>query len=381
MHRAPELLRTPLVSSLRQPGSHLRVVRVPGDRSAEAFLTLPSQPGESPAGLFQRFYQWVEANPEFHILRQDVFGIVADNSHPPGAIYRLNGAEWPFTWVEQGNGTGSPVAGIQVHALSGSEVRPLRVGSRTLGATFEDSHARYCVLAGLQPRDPRASRAEQTREVFALMHEALTSAGFGFRDVFRTWFYLDDILDWYGEFNAGRNEFFQHHEVFDRLVPASTGVGGRNATRTALVADLMALRPKSDAVRCIAVPSPLQCPALEYGSSFSRAVEISTPHQRRLYVSGTASIFPDGRTAHVGDVEAQVALTMDVVGAILESRGLTWSDTVRGIGYFKNMADAPAFARWCAARGLSAWPVIVTKNDICRDDLLFELELDAVAPC
>lgn len=380
MHRAPELLRTPLVSSLRQPGSHLQVVRVPGDRSAEAFLTLPSQPGESPAELFQRFYRWVEANPEFRILRQDVFGVVADHSHPPGAMYRLNGAEWPFTWVEQGNGAGSPVAGIQVHAISGPEVHPVRVDGRTLGATFEDRHARYCVLAGLQPRNPIASRAEQTREVFALMQEALTSVGLGFHDVFRTWFYLDDILDWYGEFNEGRDEFFRHHEVFDRLVPASTGVGGRNAARTALVADLMALRPKSDAVRCTAVPSPLQCPALEYGSSFSRAVEISTPHQRRLYVSGTASILPDGQTAHAGDIDAQVALTMDVVGAILESRGLTWTDTVRGIGYFKNMADAPVFARWCAARGLSAWPVIVTKNDICRDDLLFELELDAVAP-
>ncbi|MBE7501619.1 MAG: translation initiation inhibitor [Verrucomicrobiales bacterium] len=381
MHRAPELLRTPLVSSLRHPGSHLQLVRVPGDRSAEAFLTLPSQPGESPAELFQRFYRWVEANPEFRILRQDVFGIVADNSHPPGAIYRLNGAEWPFTWVEQGNGAGCPVAGIQVHALAGREVQPLRVGGRTLGAAFEDDHARYCVLAGLQPRDPHASRATQTRELLALMQEALANAGLGFGDVFRTWFYLDDILDWYGEFNAARNEFFRHQGVFDRLVPASTGVGGRNAARTAVVADLMALRPKTDAVRCIAVPSPLQCPALEYGSSFSRAVEVSMPHQRRLYVSGTASILPDGRTAHVDDVEAQVALTMDVVGAILESRGLTWTDTVRGIGYFKNMADAPVFARWCAARDLSAWPVIVTKNDICRDDLLFELELDAVAPC
>jgi enamine deaminase RidA (YjgF/YER057c/UK114 family) len=145
-----------------------------------------------------------------------------------------------------------------------------------------------------------------------------------------------------------------------------------------VVADLLAMQPKRPEVRCFAVPSPLQCPALEYGSSFSRAVEVAIPGQRRLYISGTASIHPDGRTAHVGDAEAQVALTMEVVAAILQSRGMDWTDTVRGIGYFKHMADAPLLDAWCAVRGLAGWPVIAAKNDICRDDLLFELELDAI---
>ena len=67
-----------------------------------------------------------------------------------------------------------------------------------------------------------------------------------------------------------------------------------------------------------AVPSPLQCPALDYGSSFSRAVELVAGDHRRLFVSGTASISPEGHTLHVGDVDAQVARTMEVVEAMLE---------------------------------------------------------------
>jgi enamine deaminase RidA (YjgF/YER057c/UK114 family) len=124
----------------------------------------------------------------------------------------------------------------------------------------------------------------------------------------------------------------------------------------------------------------LQGPALDYGSSFSRAVEFSTPELRRLYVSGTASIRPDGRTAHPTDVRAQVELTMEVVEALLGSRGMTWKHCVRAIGYFKHMADAGAFEAWRAARGVGPLPVVLAKSDVCRNDLLFELELDAILP-
>lgn len=270
------------------------------------------------------------------------------------------------------------MAGIQLHAVGGRPVRPVRLGGQTVGMVFEDEWARYCVLAGLRPADASVSRERQTTAALEVMEAALAGAGMTFANVIRTWFYLDDILDWYGEFNQVRNDFFRRRGVFAGLVPASTGVGGSNAAGTAVVADLVAVEPKHPGVQCFAVPSPLQCPALEYGSSFSRAVEVVTPGQRRLYISGTASIHPDGRTAHVGDAEAQVALTMDVVEAILRSRGMEWADTVRGIGYFKHMADAPLIDAWCAARGLTGWPVIAAKNDICRDDLLFELELDAI---
>jgi len=210
------------------------------------------------------------------------------------------------------------------------------------------------------------------------MEQVLAEAGLAFRDVIRTWFYLDDILDWYGEFNQVRNGFFQDRGVYTGVMPASTGVGGGSASRTAVVADLLAVRAGQSGVSCVAVPSPLQSAAAEYGSSFSRAVELKVPGQRRLYVSGTASILPDGRTAHAGDVVAQVALTMEVVEAILKSRAMTWADAVRGIAYFKHMADAPALEDWLRAHAVTDCPLVVAKNDICRDDLLFEIEADAV---
>jgi hypothetical protein len=70
-------------------------------------------------------------------------------------------------------------------------------------------------------------------------------------------------------------------------------------------------------------------------------------------------------------------LTMEVVEAILASRGFGFADITRATAYVKNRADMPAFAAWCAARDLRSLPAIVTHCGICREELLFELEADA----
>jgi len=49
-----------------------------------------------------------------------------------------------------------------------------------------------------------------------------------FSHVARTWLYLDNLLDWYDDFNVVRTSFFRKHDVFRGLVPASTGIGGSN---------------------------------------------------------------------------------------------------------------------------------------------------------
>jgi enamine deaminase RidA (YjgF/YER057c/UK114 family) len=142
---------------------------------------------------------------------------------------------------------------------------------------------------------------------------------------------------------------------------------------------VLAVKPVSPEVKAFAVPSPLQCPALDYKSSFSRAVEVQTSKQRHLYISGTASIDPAGHTAHVGNVEKQIELTMEVVEEILKSRNMKWSDTSGAVAYFKDLHDQPLFEAWCRARNLSSLPVKLVEATICREDLLFEVEWESVA--
>jgi len=256
-------------------------------------------------------------------------------------------------------------------------MRQLKLGGVIAGTFFEDDEAEYCYLGGVLPEDSRATRMEQARSVFERLESLLSQTGMTFANVVRTWLFLDDLLDWYGDFNTVRTQFFKERDVFGGLVPASTGIGAANPQHAALVSGAIAMKPKHAGVRAFAVPSPLQCPALDYRSSFSRAVEIEYPDHRQLLISGTASIHPDGRSAHLGDVEKQIDLTVRVCEAILESRGMDWSDVTRMIAYFKDMNDVTRFPVYCEQQGLPRLPLVCCHAAVCRDNLLFEIELDA----
>ncbi len=199
-------------------------------------------------------------------------------------------------------------------------------------------------------------------------------------DLARTWLYNESITAWYAQFNSARTECYRASGVLDRVIPASTGIGSPNPSGSALTLAGLAVRPKQPGTCVRAVPSPLQGPATAYGSYFSRAVEIVSPAERSLLISGTDGIDPEGRTVCPGDVAGQIRCTLNVVSALLASRGMTWRDTTRAIGYFKHAADAGTFDACALAAGLPAIPILITHCDICRDDLLFELELDAVGP-
>jgi enamine deaminase RidA (YjgF/YER057c/UK114 family) len=289
----------------------------------------------------------------------------------------LGGGNPPFAWIE--NARTNNLFGVHLWAISGRTAQPLVVGGRRLGTAFEDGYARYCRLVGLLPTNPTVGRPEQAQTMFQQMEAGLHSGGMAFSDVLRTWFYNDDILRWYREFNVVRTTFFQEQKVFEGLLPASTGVAGRNALGAALLSGLIAVRSDEEGVRAFEVPSPLQSSATTYGSSFSRAVELELPDLRRLYISGTASIDEHGKTVFLGDCEAQVRQTMEVVQAILHSREMDWGDVIRAVVYFKRAKDAPLFEKYRQESGVPSFPAITVENDICRDELLFEIEVDAVA--
>lgn len=362
---------------LKQTLEHaLQIVTVSREGCTDYFITGRLGKGESAQALYQGLAEQVRKLCATMVCLE-VFGRPGDEE--AAAREAFSDAAFPILWLEEGCENAEPLCGVQAWAVTGPQVEPLFAGGRCIGSLFEVNGVQYCRLGGLVPADVSGSRSEQTRSVFESMERALAEAGMGFANVLRTWFYNFKMLDWYDDFNVVRTAYFKEHGVFDGLVPASTGIGGRNAAGAALTAGLVAAKAKQGAMSAIAVPSPLQCSALNYGSSFSRAVEFASNGVRRLYISGTASIEPGGRSVHIGDVEKQIELTMDVARAILTSRGMDWCDVSRAITYFKHYADAPAFTRYCAARGVEGLPMLYTNNDICRDDLLFEIELDAVS--
>lgn len=368
--------RQPATSAMTNLSSSIRPIALQRGPLTEYFITaLPTEDFSTTALLAE--VAAILRDNDAQIVAQDVFASIDAAGAIRTAFERVLGRpRWPVTWIDAGEG--QMFAGTQIWAIAGTRVQSLTSAGYVAGSLFEDEYATYCRLGGLGAVPMSRARRRQAGEVFRQMEATLSAAQLHFAHTLRTWFYLDDILSWYGDFNKIRDAFFRDRNVFKGTVPASTGIGAANVSRSGLVAGLLAARPKNGCVKVGPVPSPLQCPALDYGSSFSRAVEMDLPDHRRLYVSGTASIAPEGHTIYVGDVDAQAAKTMEVVAAILASRGMAWTDVVRGIAYVRSAADIPVFARTCAALGLPAMPVVTINSTICRGDLLFELEVDAI---
>jgi enamine deaminase RidA (YjgF/YER057c/UK114 family) len=303
------------------------------------------------------------------VVLADAFGSAGEISAIETAC-RASGILAPVTRVLS---TASGCGGLQLVAASGCPVTRVEGG----GFVVEGPEARHFFHGGIEPTNAAAPHEEQAESVFFQMERALDAAGMSFSDVVRTWFYNDRILDWYPGFNAVRTGYFRRHDI--RRMPASTGIGAPNPRGSALVAKVLAVvRRASGAAAVRTVRSPLQCDAFAYGSAFSRAMAFEDSRTRTLHISGTASISPGGESAHPGDTAAQIRLTMDVVRAILGEAGMDFSDTVRSVAYFRNPSDIPLWGPQCG--GFYAMPGVVLGCDVCRDDLLFEIELDAAIP-
>jgi enamine deaminase RidA (YjgF/YER057c/UK114 family) len=350
-----------------------------GGKGSQLSITIQPQPGEGIAKTCLRLATQLReqlATP-LHLL---IFGDIRAGSATRAEFQKIFGrVNWPMTWVEGAALDGRPVAGMQVHAFTG-DVERIESGGRVVGSVFTEGGARQCLLGGIEPADRTLARAQQALDVFETLQAFLAQAGLELEDTVRTWFFLDNILSWYDDFNRVRTKVYSGLKFRTGSLPASTGIGARNPAGAALALAAWAFRPLEPNARAKEIASPLQCPAPAYGSSFSRAMEVSSGAGRRLFLSGTASISPGGKTMWVGDARKQTLFTMEALEAILRSRNFSFGDLACATAYFRRPADAVVFVEWLKANGMAEMPVIFTQCDICRDELLFEIEAEAKAP-
>jgi len=351
-------------------GEHRHIKTLDRNNGQETFISARRK-GPDELSILDEFPSQTET-----VVAQIVFG---GNQFFASPRAQREAASWPVMWLQGDVCPGTEISGAQALMMQGVDVQSIEVRGRIVGSYWSDEDADYCLLAGVLPEDINATPGSQTYSSFEQIETALLKVEMDFSHVVRTWFYLDKLLTWYDEFNVARTSFFNSRGVFDRLIPASTGIGASNPYGAALTCGALAVRPKHDKVVIQEVASPLQCSATDYRSSFARAVEIAFPTRRFLTISGTASIAPGGESVYKDDVEKQIHLTLDVVEAILKSRNMSWDDTVRAIGYFRDINDLPLFERICKLRGISPLPMTPAHTIVCRDDLLFEIELDTIS--
>lgn len=275
-------------------------------------------------------------------------------------------------------GHSGALAGVQIQAVaSSSSPSPLGChgnGATAYGRELRIGDHRWLTLSEVSPGGDVSPR-EQAQRMFDCTGCLLRQAGADMRSVARTWLWLKDIRQWYGDFNAVRTAFFRREGLirtghpYGRL-PASTGIGLGVAGGSACALDLLALPGREDSIELLAAGGD-QNSAFSYGSAFSRAAIVPMPGGRTLLVSGTAAIDAQGRTEHVGQVEAQIAATIRHVRALLEKAGCGDEQVLSALVYCKTPDVEAAFrAGW----GDLGWPAVSMIAGICREDLLFEIE-------
>jgi len=275
-------------------------------------------------------------------------------------------------------GMSGPVAAVQLHAVT-ADVRPEPINSegRLCGRILRLPKRTYLTLSQISA--PSFTQPiEQAKAMLEKAESILKQFGTDFFSVPRTWMWLGDILSWYDSFNNVRNKFFAERGIIGKgtrqSLPASTGIGLRPAAPAKCAMDLVAVLEPSDSIHYLPAVGKQQC-ALEYGSAFSRASEAITPAGLTVFVSGTASIDVTGATTNIGDPLGQINTTIENVRAVLKDMHCEDKHIMQVVAYCKTAEVENIFN---SLKDTPPWPWVTVICDICRPDLLFEIEATAL---
>ncbi len=342
------------------------------------YITASSKIQKQSNVVFEDIINFLNAESA-NIVYQFIFANLANENNTLKKLNEIQKVNWPISWMQGDCCNDNCFTGSQFFAISGTELTPIISNNKIVGYFYETEVAEFCYLANIYSDNIELSNSEQVDNTFNKINDILHSLNMNFSNIARMWNYLDDLLSWYDDFNVTRTAFFNKHNIFkNKLTPAATGIGAANSAGAAYLGNVIAIKPKNNQISVDEIISPMQCPALDYKSSFSRAVKIEQFESKQIYVSGTASIEPMGKTVHIDDIKGQIELTMEVISEILSSQNITWENVSDSIAYFTKLEDVKILNQFLKENRYPDFPITISHANICRDNLLFELELNAI---
>jgi enamine deaminase RidA (YjgF/YER057c/UK114 family) len=330
------------------------------------------------APLQEKVYGPLEVRDEVLRIRREVVG---------GAGFD---ADLPCTYTTGRRDDHLGLTGVQLWGVVGRpdaavSVRTVHASNGVSGRLMESPGQRLLHLGavpGISAREPSGGVAEQAARMFAQAEAGLAEYGFGFDQVARTWIYLGRLLDWYGEFNRVRTAFLRERgfggAATDAAFPASTGIQGTSGAGECVM-DLLAVDGPGLRVTPV-VDTSRQHRPIAYGSSFSRGMVLGGDADRTVFVSGTASIDACGQTLYCWQRESQVVETLLSIAALLEDQGGSLRDIVSATLFCKDRQTLEIYRRLHRQLGIPRFPTIPVLADVCRPELMVEIEAMASLP-
>lgn len=252
------------------------------------------------------------------------------------------------------------------------------------GAGVRQIHA-----GGISSSGEPGETAAQARCAFERMEAILRREQMTFGNVVRQWNYIEDVLEVRSNGSRGQQAYQVFNDVrtlaygdseFAFGYPAATGIG--QVTGGVLI-EFVALDAPAE-VRVASLSNPRQTDAHHYSArqlvgeslddlpvkstpKFERAKLIARDRQEIIFLSGTAAILGE-RSVAPGDAAAQTRTTIDIITALIGDRGFTHLRT-----YVKRPEELQVVrSQFEAAYG--PIPALYVRADICRDELLMEVE-------
>ena len=244
------------------------------------------------------------------------------------------------------------------------------------------------------------------QNAFDFAEQLLMKEDMNFGNIVRQWNYIPSILS----VNKFENGSLQNYQIFNDIralyfdpemfkngFPAATGIG---ANYGSVIIDFIAVNSE-DETTVIPIKSPVQQNAYSYSEKvlegealsgesgkkpplFERGKLVSYTDRNYVFISGTASIKGEN-TISTGDVEEQTKITIDNIKELtvkknMESIGVAGDDTptydyVRV--YMKNRTDFKVVKK-IVEQQMKVKDIIYVEADICRNNLLVEIEADIV---
>ncbi len=294
----------------------------------------------------------------------------------------------PLTFIEGRSPWGSAFSGVIIEAVSAEQVSILSENGTPYGWYWKDERgADFLVLQNIRAETTNNSinlpYSESASLVIDRAQRLLKQTGLSYRNVVRTWFYLSDILYWYTAFNKVRDEKYRYFGLMPaagmpmHYLPSSTAVSGKTSPDSICSMDLIAAAGDSS-FEIKALSNALQLDAYLYGSAFSRASLIELRDASILQISGTAAIDDKGNSLFPNDARAQIDCTLNKLEFLMSQVGAGLRDIAAATAFVKRAEYGELFFKLAAERGLDNFPAVCVQADICRDELLFEIDAEAV---
>jgi enamine deaminase RidA (YjgF/YER057c/UK114 family) len=328
-------------------------------------------------------------------MQEKLYGLVTVRDEVLGrrnAIYRARGLDrtMPVTWLQGTPLHGGAFVGLQIWGIASTSgdtsVTTVENDVTGRGRLWSGAGFRMLHLPAVRGTTPTGSVAHghtaQAQQMFTNVGLGLTAHGFQYTNVTRTWIYVARLLDWYDDLNKVRTAHYKASGLGvpgGPAFPASTGIQCWSDREECLV-DVLAMKSDTpgalvvDPIRC----SPRQDQSFNYGSAFSRGMSFGIEGHRTVHISGTASINTAGVSTHIGDAESQSLETLMSIAAILEQQGGGLRNITSATLFCKDQNAWEAWTRVTYLLQLPTFPKVCVLADVCRHDLLVEMEAVAV---